>query len=80
MGPFYYDLKLLAGRLTQTGFVSPDGWAIVKKKITEEKGPVEEMMSLPSPYHQLLHHLGLGPKSVETDIKNGRITKLKGGA
>jgi hypothetical protein len=78
-GLFYYDLAVLKKRLQQTGYVSPEGWAVIQKKITDKKGPVEQAMNLPSPYYQLLHLLGLNPKTVEADIKNDRITKLKGG-
>ncbi len=79
MGPFYYDLKLLKARIGQIGYVSPEGWAIVKKKITDKKGPVESLMNLQSPYDQLLRLLELSPKVVEADIKNHRPTKLGGG-
>lgn len=78
-GLFYYDLAVLARRLREQGYVSPEGWAVIQRKITAVKGPAENMMGLKAPYHQLLDLLGLNPKSVESDVKNDRITKLKGG-
>jgi hypothetical protein len=79
MGLFYFDLGVLKKRLVQTGFVSPEGWTVIRKKIADKKGPVEQSMNLASPYHQLLRLLGLSPKAVQEDVKNNRITKLKGG-
>ncbi len=78
-GLFYYDLVALAKRLRKNGYISPEGWAAIKSKITDVAGPAETLQGLTSPYRQLLRHLHLNPRSVEDDIKKGRITKIEGG-
>ena|SRR3990170_4042469 len=77
--PFYYDLGGVAKRLQYVGYISPKGLRTIRQKVSDQVGPAEVLLGLPSPFEQLLRKLGLTRKRVEEATVKGETLLLKVG-